>query len=45
MKAPGEKFKRKRDHSMSFGELLQRLWQPELEELEPKVARAKKKQS
>lgn len=45
MKAPIKKFKRKRDPGMSFGELVQRLWQPESEEPEPKAARAKKKQS
>jgi hypothetical protein len=45
MKAPGKKFKRKRDPGMSFGELVRRLWQPESEDPEPKVARANKKQS
>jgi hypothetical protein len=45
MKAPIKKIKRKRDPDMSFGELVQRLWQPEPEEPEPKAARGKKKQS
>jgi hypothetical protein len=42
MKAPGKRFKRKRDPGMSFAELVQRLWQPESEELEPKIAHAGK---
>jgi hypothetical protein len=42
MKAPIKKFKRKRDPGMSFGELVQRLKQPESEEPEPKAAGAKK---
>jgi hypothetical protein len=44
MKTPIKK-KRKRDPGISFGELVQRLWQPESEEPEPKAATAKKKQS
>jgi hypothetical protein len=43
MNAPGKKLKskrkkRKRGSGMSFGELVQKLWQPESEQLEPKVA-------
>ncbi len=45
MKASKKKFKRKRDPSMPFGELVQRLWQPKSKELEPKVARANKNKS
>jgi hypothetical protein len=45
MRAPRKRFERKRDPGMSFRELVQRLWQPESEEPEPKAARAKKKQS
>jgi hypothetical protein len=43
MKARGKKLKRKRGPSMSFGELIRKLWQPEPEELEPKVALEKQK--
>jgi hypothetical protein len=42
MKAPIKKIKRKRDPDMSFGELVQRLWQPESEEPEPKAAGRRK---
>ena len=45
MKAPGKTFKRRRDPGGSFGELVQRLWQPESEELEPKTAHARKTKS
>jgi hypothetical protein len=45
MRAPRKRFKQKRDPGLSFGELVQRLWQPESEEPEPKAARATKKQS
>jgi hypothetical protein len=45
METPGKRFKRKRDPSRSFGELVQRLWQMVPEDLERKVSRAKKKQS
>ena len=34
------KRKRKRSPSMSFGELVRKLWQSEPEKLEPKVARS-----
>jgi hypothetical protein len=42
MNAPGKKLKSKRKKlrrgpSMSFGELVRKLWQPESEELEPEV--------
>jgi hypothetical protein len=37
----GKRKKRKRGPSMSFGELVQKLWQPESDELEPKVATEK----
>jgi len=43
MKARGTKVKRKPASSKSFGELIQKLWQPEPEELEPKIADAKQK--
>jgi hypothetical protein len=45
MKPRGKKLKRKRGPSMSFGELMRKLWQPESEELEPKVASEKKRKS
>jgi hypothetical protein len=45
MKARGKKLKRKRGPRMTFGELVQKLWQPEPEGLEPKVAKAKHKKS
>jgi hypothetical protein len=38
MKARGKKVKRKRGPSLSFGELVRKLWQPEPEGLEAKVA-------
>jgi hypothetical protein len=41
MKARGKKLKRKRAPGMSFGELIRKLWQPELEEIKPKVASKK----
>jgi hypothetical protein len=41
MKARGKEVKRKRGSHMSFGELIQKLWQPEPEWLEPKVAPGK----
>ena len=44
VKARGKKSKRKRGRSMSFSELVQKLWQPESEELEPKVDQEKKKE-
>jgi hypothetical protein len=43
MTARGKKLKRKRGPSMSFAELVQKLWQPEPEELEQQVAKAKQK--
>ena len=43
IKAPRKRLKPKRDLDMSFGELVQRPWQPESEDPEPKTARAKKK--
>ncbi len=46
MKARGKKLKctkRKRGPDMSFGELVQTLWQPEAEEFEPRVAMEKQK--
>jgi hypothetical protein len=45
MKARGKKLKRRRGPSMSFGELVQKLWKPEPEELEPKVTTAKQRKS
>jgi len=51
MKTRGKKAKRKCGASsassagMSFGELVQKLWQPEPEELEPKVATGKQRKS
>ncbi len=45
MKATRKKLKQKRDPGMLFGELVQRLWQPESKEPEPKSARAKKNKS
>jgi hypothetical protein len=46
MNAPGKKLKskrkrRKRAPGMSFGELVRKLWQPEAEELVPKVTTGK----
>jgi hypothetical protein len=41
MTARGKTFKRKRRPSMSFGELVRKLWQPDSEELEPKVVEVK----
>jgi hypothetical protein len=43
MKARGKKLKRKRSPRMTFGELIRKLWQPEPEGLEPKVAPEKQK--
>jgi hypothetical protein len=43
MKARGKKLKRKRGLSISFGQLVQKLWQPEPEGLEPKVAPEKQR--
>jgi hypothetical protein len=43
MTARGKKLKRKRGTGMPFGELMQKLWQPELEGLEPKVATGKRR--
>jgi hypothetical protein len=43
MKARVKKLKRKRGAGMSFGELIRKLWQPESEELEPKVAPEKQR--
>jgi hypothetical protein len=37
----GKKVRRKRHPGMSFGELIRKLWQPELEEIKPKVASKK----
>jgi hypothetical protein len=37
----GGKIKRKRTASTSFGELIQKLWQPEREALQPKVVSKK----
>jgi hypothetical protein len=45
MKARGKKLKRKRGPGMSFGELVWKLWQPEPEGLEPKVAPEKRRKS
>jgi len=45
MKARGKKLKRKRGPRMTFGELVQKLWQPEPEGLEPKVATGKQRKS
>jgi hypothetical protein len=45
MKAHGKKFKRKRGPRMTFAELVQKLWQPESEELEQQVAKTKQKKS
>jgi hypothetical protein len=45
MKARGKKLKRKRSPGMSFGELVRKLWQPEPEGLEPKVALEKPRKS
>ena len=43
MKARGKKLKRKRGPSMSFGELVRKLWEPEPEGVEPKVATGKQR--
>jgi hypothetical protein len=43
MKARGKKLKRKRGARMTFGELVQKLWQPESEKPEPKVAKSEQK--
>jgi hypothetical protein len=43
MNAPGEKLKRKRGPRMTFGELVQKFWQLELEALEPKAAQKKQR--
>jgi hypothetical protein len=43
MKARRKKLKSKRRPSMSFGELVQKLWQPAPEEFEPKVTTQQKK--
>jgi hypothetical protein len=43
MKARGKKLKRKRGPRMTFGKLVQKLWQPEAEGIEPKVATKKLK--
>jgi hypothetical protein len=45
MKARGKKLKRRRGPSMTFGELVQKLWQPEPEVLEPKVTAANQRKS
>jgi hypothetical protein len=44
MNARGKELKRKRG-PLTFGELVQKLWQLESEGLEPKVAKAKHKKS
>jgi hypothetical protein len=43
MKARGKKLKRRRGPGMSFGEPVRKLWQPEPEQLEPKVAPEKRR--
>ena len=43
MKARGKKLKRKRGPSMTFGELVRKLWQPEAEGLEPEVVTGKQR--
>ena len=43
MTARRKRLKRKHGPSMSFGELVQKLWQPESGALEPKVAKVKQK--
>jgi hypothetical protein len=43
MKARGKKLKRRRGPSMSFGELVQKLWQPDSEALGSKVAMKKQR--
>jgi hypothetical protein len=43
MKARTKKLKRKGGPSTSFSELVQRLWQPQSEELESKVEQEKQK--
>jgi hypothetical protein len=43
MKARGKKLKRKRNPGMSFGELVRKLWQPELEGLGPKITLGKQR--
>jgi hypothetical protein len=45
MKAREKKLERKRGPGMSFGELVRKLWQPELEEPKPKVATEKRRKS
>jgi hypothetical protein len=45
MKARGKTLKRRRGPGMSFGELVWKLWQPEPEGLEPKVAPEKRRKS
>jgi hypothetical protein len=45
MTTRGKTLKRKRGPRMSFGELVQKLWQPESKELEPKVATGKQRKS
>jgi hypothetical protein len=42
MNARGKKLKRKRTPSISFGELVRKLLQPESEALEPKIATGKR---
>jgi hypothetical protein len=43
MKVRRKKLKRKRGSSMSFGDLVRELWQPESAALEPKLGKAEKK--
>jgi hypothetical protein len=45
MKARGKKVRRKGGPRMSFGELVRKLWQPEPEKVEPKVATRKQRKS
>jgi hypothetical protein len=45
MKARGKMIKRKRGPRMTFGELVQKLWQPEPEEPDPKVAPNKQRKA
>jgi hypothetical protein len=45
MKARGTELKRKRGPRTTFGELMQKLWQPEPEALEPKAAPKKQRKS
>jgi len=43
MNTRGKSLKGERSASMSFGELVQKLWQPNSEELKPKAGEAKRR--